>query len=399
MNLQIRLLTLFLISFPALATSSKMDFWKQQKKGSNFFNQVETQERLLAAKNMGLEIVRLTFTKWKSHDPKLRQGEFLLGDLNQYAGLVEKDLLKLIEILNQVDALGLKVVLTTLSLPGNRWRQDNGNKNDLRLWEEEKFQQQAIQFWRDLAKRLKDHPAVVGYNLKNEPDVERATPRLNDWYKGDYAGWCQKVQGTTSDLSLFYEKIISAIREVDTETPIVLDTGFYATAWGFKCLRAQKDPSVIYSFHMYEPYAYTYFGSRGKHTYPGKAPLGEGDQPDILEWNYQKLKEYMEPVVSWAKQNKIESNRIYVGEFGVFRQAPGAEKYLADLIRIFNEYQWHWGFYSFREDTWPGMDYEMGTRSLPAAYWEAEARGEQPTRVPYYRDNALIKVIKEGLKK
>ena len=30
----------------------------------------------------------------------------------------------------------MKVVLTMLSLPGDRWRQFNNNKNDDRIWEE-----------------------------------------------------------------------------------------------------------------------------------------------------------------------------------------------------------------------------------------------------------------------
>ena len=67
----------------------------------------------------------------------------------------------------------MKVVLTMLSLP-DRWRQFNNNKNDDRIWEEEKYQEQASQFWKDLALELKDHPAVVGYNIINEPHPETA---------------------------------------------------------------------------------------------------------------------------------------------------------------------------------------------------------------------------------
>jgi hypothetical protein len=45
----------------------------------------------------------------------------------------------------------VKVVLTLLSLPGDRWKQLNGNRNDDRIWRNQHYQQQAIQFWKDLA--------------------------------------------------------------------------------------------------------------------------------------------------------------------------------------------------------------------------------------------------------
>ncbi|WP_264377597.1 hypothetical protein [Wolbachia endosymbiont (group B) of Philonthus cognatus] len=52
-----------------------------------------------------------------------------------------------------------------LSLPGSRWKQNNNDKDDLRLWSDQAFQKQAAKFWQDLAKELKDHPAIVGYNI------------------------------------------------------------------------------------------------------------------------------------------------------------------------------------------------------------------------------------------
>lgn len=33
--------------------------------------------------------------------------------------------------------------------------------------------------------------------------------------------------------------------------------------------------------------------------------------------------------------------------------------------------QLHWAFYSFREDSWDGMDYELGSAKVPWRYWQA----------------------------
>jgi hypothetical protein len=77
-------------------------------------------------------------------------------------------------------------------------------------------------------------------------------------------------------------------------------------------------------------------------------------------------------------KNKIGANRILVGEFGVFRTNPGAMSYFEDLVSLFKAKRWHWAFYSFREDTWPGMDYELGTGKEGVGYWQAIGEGRLP---------------------
>jgi len=34
-----------------------------------------------------------------------------------------------------------------------------------------------------------------------------------------------------------------------------------------------------------------------------------------------------------------------------------------------------WAFYSLREDSWDGMDYELGTAKVPWRYWQAIDQG------------------------
>ena len=41
----------------------------------------------------------------------------------------------------------------------------------------------------------------------------------------------------------------------------------------------------------------------------------------------------------------------------------------------------HWAFYSFREDVWDGMDYELGAGKLSWQYWQAQERNE-PYELP-----------------
>lgn len=71
-----------------------------------------------------------------------------------------------------------------------------------------------------------------------------------------------------------YSKVIRAIRKVDENTPIVLDTGLYATPWAISYLKPINESGILYSFHMYEPYAYTTRKiNNEKYQYPGHIPM------------------------------------------------------------------------------------------------------------------------------
>ncbi|WP_249664049.1 cellulase family glycosylhydrolase, partial [Lysinibacillus sp. D4B1_S16] len=121
-----------------------------------------------------------------------------------------------------------KVVLVVLSLPGNRCGQFNNYENDDRIWQDFNYHEQAALFWKDLALRLKDHPEVVGDNVINEPHPETATG-FNDFWTEDYDKWYNKIENTPADLNRLYETIVDSIRSVDTHTPIILDSGLFAT--------------------------------------------------------------------------------------------------------------------------------------------------------------------------
>ncbi|MGI8784345.1 MAG: glycoside hydrolase family 5 protein [Acidobacteriota bacterium] len=360
-----------------LANDEKIKFWDEQRKGANWFNDVPTRDWLEAAKEAGIDVVRLAPSTWKSE-----QKDFLIGNADHFDGLVEQDFIQLKEVLDQADAIGLKIVVTTLSLPGARYRQANGGKPDFRLWRDPRYLPQAALFWKQLAQRLKNHPAIVGYNILNEPVPERALG-LRDPRTQDMMAWRAKVKNTPADLNRFNAKVVEAIREVDQETPVVIDCGWWAAAFAIEYLEPLRDDLVVYSIHMYEPYSYTNRKTNnGRFHYPGKVLVetDAGDETRQVEVNLSitELEKMLSPVVQWQKKHRIASNRIFVGEFGCNRTVSGAADYLSDLIKVFNQRNWHWAFFTFRQDSWDGMDYELGAKPPGAAYWQAVERGEKP---------------------
>ena len=365
-------------NFAIANNQEKIKFWDKQQKGANVFSSVIELEDVKAAKKYGIKFVRLAPDKFIS-----AHRDFLIGNADDYKTLVKKDLARLKHVLDMYHQEGIAVVITMLSIPGSRWKQNNNNQDDLKIWRQENYQLQAELFWQDLAYELKDHPAIVGYNILNEPHLERIfAPTADDLAQVNQ----EEVQEI---LFNFYNRMIKSIRLKDKHTPIILDTSAHADANTFKLLKPQQDNGVIYSFHMYEPYEYTNLRTnQGKFSYPGKIKS--------KLWNYDALKDYMSEVMAFQKTYNIPSNRILVGEFGGHRKAPGLDKYFQDLIDIFTQEKWHFAFYAFREDGFIGMDYELGSKKMPASYWDAIESG-QKVNLKRSANYPAFKVILESL--
>lgn len=292
-------------------------------RGANWFNAVPTRAWLAAAQDKNIRLVRLAPDKWKG-----AARDFLVGDCDRFTSIPAADLKTLISWLDGAHEHGIRIVLTMLSLPGSRWRQNNGMKDDLRIWREPAYLDQAARFWTELARALKGHPALVAIDPLNEPHPERA-------------------QRATA-INAFHRRLHEAIRSAGFDRIIVIESGDYASTAAFPLLEPLADPQTLYSFHCYDPYEYTTKRLNKGRPYPGRAVLVEA----------------LAPIVAWQRRHQLPSERIYCGEFGCSRSVPGAAQYLEDLVALLEEQRWHWSFYAFREDTWKEMDYEFGSPSL-----------------------------------
>ncbi|WP_404544085.1 glycoside hydrolase family 5 protein [Dyella jejuensis] len=361
-------LTLFA---PALLAADLMAFWDTPRHGGNSFNRLPPDEAYFRAlKKYGASWVRVSYDKWRP-----TQRDFLLGNADRYQGLVASDLATLQKVLDNAQAAGLKVVVVPLSLPGMRWSQNNRGKFDDRLWRDKRYQQEAAQFWRDLASALKDHPAVAAYDLINEPAPEKHGDLYEHASAAAMQAWYRKARGTARDLPAFYTMLAKAIREIDATTPIMVESGWYGAADDFAYWPAPLDDAhVLYSFHMYEPYAFTSAPNLRRavpYTYPGRVPFAGR----LENWNRERIDAYLRQPLQWARARHIPMNRIVMGEFGCVRRVSGCVAYLDDVLSVADRAGIHWAFYSFREDSWDAMDYELGDAKVPWSYWKAIDEG------------------------
>jgi endoglucanase len=375
-----------LASSNAPAANDKLAFWDVQRKGANG-DAMNPDPWFKAAANVGIEFVRLAPVTWESEGR-----DFLLGDADSFTGMPDRDYAKLENALDIAHRSKVKIVLTMFSLPGARNRQFNDYKFDYRLWTDEKFQEQALAFWKELAGRLKDHPAIVGYNPLNEPH-----PARKDGFEGEddegFEQWLARHKGTPADLNRFNRRIVKAIRSVDSETPIILDGWFHSSPKGLWYLEPVDDKAVLYAFHNYEPWVFTtYRVNKGRFSYPDKMPVTGSDATEL--WTKANLKGRFQPVVDWAKRWDVPASRIVAEEFGCDRRVVGAKDYLEDLIAMFNEHEWHWAFYSFRSSDWDGLDYELGTEKLGWKYWQQREKGIDHEELIQRHNNPLWEVFK-----
>ena len=367
-------------------------FWEQPRKGANSFNGAPPDEAYYhALADTGATWVRLAFSKW----PSARR-DFLLGDADKYTGLVPEDLATLRRSLDAAHAAGLKVVVTPLSLPGARWSQQNGDRFDDRLWSQPEYADQAVHFWSDLAAALADHPAVAAYNLLNEPVPEKNGGVAEDASVGERQAWQLANAGTSRDLHAFYSRMIAAIREVDALTPVMVDGGWYANprslaAWPTRL----ADDRVLYAFHMYEPYAATSAPNMKRAQplrYPG-VQTGEGKARQT--WDRDAVAAHVGTAFDWAKGQGLPPTRVVAGEFGCMRLWADCATYLGDVMDALDARGGHWAFYSFREDEWGGMDYELPPSVTPGQFYWLTETGKGDT-LP--RDSALMKLLRERMK-
>lgn len=363
-------------------------FWDAPRHGGNSFNQTPPDEAYFRAlKATGADWVRLTWSKWKGEGR-----DFLIGDADDYKGIPKSDLATLRRVMDAAQAAGIHVVLTPLSLPGDRWSQHNGGKTDDRLWSDKRYWAQSAAFWRDLASELKDHPALAGYNLINEPVPERGQGLDEQALAEARQAWYATHKGTARDLPGFYAHVIAAIREVDADTPVMVDGGWYANAHSFAYWpTALSDTKVLYAFHMYEPYEAT-SGPNIKrdppYRYPGYQGWVGGEK---VTWNREVLRAYMAAPFDWAAAKGVPVNRVVAGEFGCVRVWADCAAYLGDVLDVLSERKAHWAFYSFREDVWDAMDYEIPPAFPSGRFYYLQEQGKA-AQIP--RNGPLMDIIR-----
>jgi glycosyltransferase involved in cell wall biosynthesis len=278
---------------------------------------------------------------------------YLVDESGVESVITEESLTRLAAGIRRAGDFGMKVIITLGHVPGRIFSLQADNY-DFRLWCSPACSDSFVTMWGELSKYLRCFDNVIGYDLLNEPFTpDDISPGYFDEMSETYAG----------TLNSLYERTIQTIRLWDPVTPIILEPTYWASPRTLSFLRTYNDPSIVYSFHMYAPPAYTIrWLNSGRFAYPGPV-RNWPDSPygGIKYWNKEAMRVFLAEVKNWQNNNNIPNRNLFVGETGVSREVQGAQRYLLDLLDLFNELEWNWAIYAFRDEEWDAMDYELGT--------------------------------------
>ena len=249
-----------------------------------------------------------------------------------YRAWLDAELDKLDAVMPALKKYDVKVAIDLHGGPGTN--QDRFLTNQL-SWDVPN-QNLFVETWEKIARRYKGNPMIYGYDLLNEPRED------NYVYEPDGALEWNRLALRTA----------KAIRAIDAEVPIIIESAKGGGPAGLKTLRPVNLPNIIYSVHIYSPHTYTHqgitaAGRESRVVYPGSI--------DGVEWNRDKLRQTVQVVRDFQLKYNVP---IFIGEFSAIAWAPGAERYLEDCISIFEEYGWDWTYHAFRE--WTGWSVEHG---------------------------------------
>jgi hypothetical protein len=339
------------------AQPRKIDAWNEPLHGANYVAyDGHAAEDLPAAAGYGIRLLRLFLPGIDRAWPE-DQDYFASEEYSRRLGVLDA-------VIQIAAANGMKVIVAGGTVPGSMYNWNDHGRGDRRLWQAHWRHHEFAGFWRRISERYAGNPAVIGYELLNEPHWEQSRDP-GRWSRAFFADFAGQVRGTPGDLNLLYRRAVASIREVDRETPIVLDSGAWASPATFFYLEPiPGDDKIIYSFHWYSPQSFTVWRqNQGAAAYPGCVTEEEGLGPEQVKvaWNIEAHRLFMaEPVQAWQKEHAIPANRILCGEFSADRRAAGADAWNRDVITVLNENGWHWTYYIFRERAWNAKDFELG---------------------------------------
>ena len=266
---------------------------------------------------------------------------------------------------------------------------------DNRVWGDQAAQDAWVEMWRYTAQRYKDNPIVVGYDLMCEPNSNEVGsyplgPALDVWDPDEFYA---VYGGTLYDWNQLYPRIVTAIRQVDQDTPILVGgMGYSAVEW-LPYLEPVSDTHTLYTIHQYAPFSYTHQEPDTlTYTYPGTLDLDWDGTPDTF--NRDWLDGYLATVDTFVNTHGVP---VAVNELGVHRWAPGGDAFLDDQLSLLeqrglNYALWEWATsylpfasevdaFNFRHGPDPDhhSDISSSLQSVVVAHWaQNTARPSRP---------------------
>ena len=201
----------------------------------------------------------------------------------------------------------------------NFWAYDQGAHADL--------QDHYTNAWKVLAERFRDHPAVIGYDLINEPHPGSAwgydVGSLEELYRDQYTAF------DTQKLAPFYQRCIDAIRSVDPDTYIFFEPRYGTPGDGSPSyLPKLDDPRTGDDRLVLAPHFYSI-------AYEATSMYAPGNDA-TMRFEARRREEML-----------ALGTPLVIGEWGFDQGFPGATQYMDDVHAMADSLMAGWAYWSW----------------------------------------------------
>ncbi len=214
------------------------------------------------------------------------------------------------------------------------------NDLDETVWSDSQKQDAWISMWAYTAQRYKDNAVVVAYDLMVEPNSDEVVSGIDgpdDFYPAH--------KDTLADWNQLYPRIITAIRNVDSYTPILVGGMGYSSVEWLPYLQTVNDSRVVYAVHQYAPYVYTHQAAGGSRTYPGVFDTDWDGDNDTFN------KTWLQNLLGTADALNLT---LAVNEFGIIRWVPNAADFMTDTFSLLEQRNWNHALWQWYPASYPG---------------------------------------------
>jgi uncharacterized protein (TIGR01370 family) len=211
---------------------------------------------------------------------------------------------------------------------------DESYLNDT-VWQDKEAQDAWVAMWKYTANRYKDNPIIAGFDLMVEPNSnETGSDYMHDYLDiWDPEEFYADYGGTLYDWNQLYPRIITAIRKIDKDTPILVGGNGYSNIEWLPYVKVLSDPRIVYILHQYAPHQYTHQEYTSiECSYPGMCDTDWDDRKEQFDKNW--LVDLLSTVDIFTTTHKVP---VAVNEFGVIRWVPGAAQFMDGEMGIFEE--------------------------------------------------------------
>lgn len=202
-----------------------------------------------------------------------------------------------------------------------------------------------VEMWAAVVKRLKDHPAVIGYDIMNEPhpgsDFDALEALGVDSPNGPSPGFDR------DKLQPFYQRVINRIREEDENHWIAFEPRYGAPSTGLASYFTGLDdprsgpPRLLYAPHLYSIQLENsgVFDPEADHT--------------VKNWEQHRQAE-----------NQLLGTALVAGEWGLDPASEKAELFFRQVLEASDRLMAGWAYWDYRDGGWSWLNADGSERAI-----------------------------------